>query len=92
MVGAASELAEETRAASATPGFTATAERVDGVRLRYHSPPCACRALDRRRGELTIELDRPGYGVAPGQTACLLDGELVVGHGTIARSESCRDR
>jgi tRNA U34 2-thiouridine synthase MnmA/TrmU len=25
-------------------------------------------------------------GVAPGQTACLMDGDLVVGHGTIAAS------
>jgi tRNA U34 2-thiouridine synthase MnmA/TrmU len=31
-----------------------------------------------------LELDEPAYGVAPGQLACLMDGELVVGHATIA--------
>ncbi len=31
-----------------------------------------------------LELAEPAYGVAPGQTACLMDGELVVGHATIA--------
>jgi tRNA-specific 2-thiouridylase len=61
--------------------------RVDGVRLRYHSkalgcelPPVAAGAHD----ELRLELAEPAYGVAPGQTACLLDGDLVVGRATIA--------
>ncbi len=62
------------------------AERVDGVRLRHHSPALRCRAHDDGDGELTIALEQPGYGVAPGQTASLLDGELVIGHGTIARA------
>ena len=34
--------------------------------------------------ELELELGEPAYGVAPGQTACLMDGDLVVGHATIA--------
>jgi tRNA U34 2-thiouridine synthase MnmA/TrmU len=34
---------------------------------------------------LTLELAEPVFGAAPGQVACLLDGELVVGWGTIAR-------
>jgi tRNA-specific 2-thiouridylase len=33
---------------------------------------------------LELELDEPAYGVAPGQTACLLAGDLVVGRATIA--------
>ena len=31
-------------------------------------------------------LEEDALGVAPGQTACLMDGDLVVGHGTIAAS------
>ena len=61
--------------------------RVDHVRLRYHSKPLACRLAPAGAGEhdsLRIELAEPAYGVAPGQTACLLDGDLVVGRGTIA--------
>ena len=61
--------------------------RVDGVRLRYHSPALECELAPvgaGRHDELRIELAEPGYGVAPGQTACLLDGDLVVGRATIA--------
>jgi tRNA U34 2-thiouridine synthase MnmA/TrmU len=32
-----------------------------------------------------IALGAPVQGVAPGQLACLMDGERVVGWGTIAR-------
>jgi tRNA-specific 2-thiouridylase len=63
------------------------AGRVNAVRLRYHAPTRDCR-LDRSpsgdRREATIELAEPVDGVAPGQIACLMDGDLVVGHGTIA--------
>ena len=64
--------------------------RVDRVKLRYRSKPLPAR-LDgapgpgRHRG-LWIELDEPAYGVAPGQMACLMDGETVVGWGTITRA------
>ena len=61
--------------------------RVDRVRLRYHAKPLGC-ALDTvpagEHERLDLELAEPAFGVAPGQTACLLDGELVVGHATIA--------
>jgi tRNA-uridine 2-sulfurtransferase len=61
--------------------------RVDRVKLRYRSRPLAC-ALDPvapgEHPELEIALAEPAFGVAPGQTACLMDGDLVVGHGTIA--------
>jgi tRNA-uridine 2-sulfurtransferase len=63
--------------------------RVDRVKLRYRSSPLDARlAEDRSAGEhreLTIELAEPFDGAAPGQLACLMDGELVVGWGTIAR-------
>ena len=61
--------------------------RVDRVRLRYHARPLPCRLADAGPGEhpeLELELGEPAYGVAPGQTACLLDGDLVVGRATIA--------
>ncbi len=61
---------------SARRPCTARAAGVDRVLLRYHSRPLACAA--RRRSprasiaELELELAEPAYGVAPGQTACLL--------------------
>jgi tRNA-uridine 2-sulfurtransferase len=61
--------------------------RVDRVKLRYRSRPLACAVSPVAPGdhpELEIALAEPAYGVAPGQTACLMDGDLVVGHGTIA--------
>jgi tRNA-specific 2-thiouridylase len=63
---------------------------VDAVRLRYHSRAIACRvAGDLAPGphrRLSLELADPVDGAAPGQTACLLRGDVVVGHGTIAAS------
>ncbi len=63
--------------------------RVDAVKLRYRSGAIACRVIDEppagRHAALTLELAEPVAGVAPGQLACLLEGELVIGWGTIAR-------
>jgi len=61
------------------------AERVTGVRLRYHSPERACR-LEPGGGpdEATVALSEPVDGAAPGQVACLMDGDLVIGHGIVA--------
>jgi tRNA-specific 2-thiouridylase len=61
--------------------------RVDGVRLRYRATPVPA-AVERatRTGshsELTVELGESFAGVSPGQTAVLLSGETIVGHGTI---------
>jgi tRNA-specific 2-thiouridylase len=64
---------------------------VDRVRLRYRSRPLAC-ALEAggaapRRGrhrELVVRLAEPAAAVAPGQTASLMEGDAVVGYGTIA--------
>jgi tRNA-specific 2-thiouridylase len=62
---------------------------VDAVRLRYHSRAIACRvAGDPDPGahpRLELELADPVDGAAPGQTACLLKGDVVVGYGTIGR-------
>jgi tRNA-specific 2-thiouridylase len=61
------------------------AERIDAVRLRYHSPKRACRVESNGEpAEAVVALAEPVEGAAPGQLACLLDGDLVVGHGTIA--------
>jgi tRNA-uridine 2-sulfurtransferase len=86
VAGSRDELATETvRVRDATlhrPGG-----RVDRVRLRYHSKPIACVLAPVEPGRheaLDISLSEPAYGVAPGQTACLMDGELVVGRATIA--------
>jgi tRNA-specific 2-thiouridylase len=63
--------------------------RVDRVRLRYRSRPIACTIEPVGAGaheRLVVELCDDAHGVAPGQTACLMSGYLVVGRGTIARS------
>jgi len=63
--------------------------RVDRVKLRYRSRPLPCRVIgDPPAGphaRLELELAEPVDGAAPGQLACLMDGELVVGRATIAR-------
>jgi tRNA-specific 2-thiouridylase len=60
--------------------------RVDAVRLRYRSrpvPAALAPAGTGRHSELEIRLGERFAGVSPGQTAVLLAGETVVGHGTI---------
>jgi tRNA-uridine 2-sulfurtransferase len=63
--------------------------RVNRVKLRYRSKPLAARLRDSpaagNHRELMLELDEPVAGAAPGQLACLMDGELIVGWGTITR-------
>jgi tRNA-uridine 2-sulfurtransferase len=59
------------------------ATRVDRVKLRYRSSAVACR-IAGGRDHVVIELDDDVHGVAPGQTACFMDGDRVVGFGTIA--------
>ena len=74
------------------------ARRAPAPRRRAGSTASSC-ATDRSRcgatltedagpGEhavLGVELAEPVYGAAPGQLACLMDGEIIVGRGTIAR-------
>jgi tRNA-uridine 2-sulfurtransferase len=61
--------------------------RVDGVRLRYHSralPASIGTPGAGRHDALEVELGEQFAGASPGQTAVLLEGETIVGHGTIA--------
>ena len=60
--------------------------RVDRIKLRYRAQPLPAR-LDGapaagRHAALTVRLDTAGDAAAPGQLACLMDGDLVVGWGT----------
>jgi tRNA-specific 2-thiouridylase len=60
---------------------------VDAVRLRYHSRalPASVGSADPGRHEaLEIELGEEFVAASPGQTAVLMAGETIVGHGTIA--------
>jgi tRNA-uridine 2-sulfurtransferase len=63
--------------------------RVDRVKLRYRSKPLSGHLVGNppagRHAALAIELEDAVYGAAPGQLACLMDGELVIGWGTITR-------
>ncbi|HEV7917934.1 MAG TPA: tRNA 2-thiouridine(34) synthase MnmA [Solirubrobacterales bacterium] len=63
--------------------------QVDRVKLRYRNKPTAC-SIDGpfspgRHREFEVELHEPVLGAAPGQIACLMRGETVVGWATIAR-------
>jgi tRNA-specific 2-thiouridylase len=66
--------------------------RVGEVKLRYRSKPLKCAITTGeglgvgpgRHADLRLELDRPARAAAPGQTAVFCDGDVVVGHGTIA--------
>jgi tRNA-uridine 2-sulfurtransferase len=63
-------------------------DRVDRVKLRYRSKPLDARVEGHvaagAHARLELHLQEPVLGAAPGQTAVLLDGDLVVGHATIA--------
>jgi tRNA-uridine 2-sulfurtransferase len=86
------------REALATTRVTLTGARllrpgatVDRVKLRYRSAPVACRLqgdpLPGNYERLVIELADPVDGAAPGQTACLMWEERVVGWATISEPE-----
>jgi tRNA-uridine 2-sulfurtransferase len=57
---------------------------VDRVKLRYRNKPLACSARAGAAGSLALTLAEPVDGAAPGQLACLMRGDVIVGHGTIA--------
>jgi tRNA-specific 2-thiouridylase len=61
--------------------------QVDSVKLRYRADPVPCRvagdAPAGRHARLVIDLARPVEGVAPGQVACLMRGDAVIGCATI---------
>jgi tRNA-specific 2-thiouridylase len=61
--------------------------RVDRVKLRYRQRPLTAQVAgdpgEGRHRELSLQLAEPVDGAAPGQLACLMDGDVVVGWGTI---------
>jgi tRNA-specific 2-thiouridylase len=61
-------------------------ERVE-VKLRYRSPAVGA-SVTSTDGGFRLRLDRPAYGVAPGQAAVLYDRDAVVGVGTIEPAET----
>ena len=73
--------------------------RVDRVKLRYRTKPLPARLAGADAGALAagmhrtleIELGEPVDGAAPGQMACLMDGETIVGWGTIAAPPAAAD-
>ena len=67
------------------------AAAVDRVKLRYRSDPlagCVTEPLaPGRHPRLTLELAEPAEGVAPGQTACLMQGDRIIGWGVIGAGQ-----
>jgi tRNA-specific 2-thiouridylase len=61
--------------------------RVDGVRVRSHGPlfPCrlACDPGPGRHEGVEVQLQEPITRAAPGQVACLYDGDVILGYGTV---------
>ena len=56
---------------------------VDRVKLRYRTRPLGCR-VEAEGTRVALHLDEPVDGAAPGQIACLMRGDVIVGHGVIA--------
>jgi len=81
-VGAREELAA-TEVAVRDAVMHRPAEEVDRVKLRYRSKPLPCRVRSAAGGRLALELGEPVDGAAPGQLACLMRGDAIVGHGVI---------
>ena len=67
-------------------------EVVDRVKLRYRSSPFSARVVGKagpgRHARLELELDETAEGVAPGQTASLMNGERIVGWGVIGAAHA----
>lgn len=63
-------------------------ERVRSARLRHHARSSEVERVDIDGGLATIHFSNEVERVAPGQVACLLDGETVVGCGTVSARES----
>jgi tRNA-specific 2-thiouridylase len=87
VVGPRSELA--TTSVSMAPAVLhREAGRARAVRLRYHSPAVPCSLTQSLpagpHASLEATLAREVAATAAGQTACFMDGELVVGWGTLS--------
>jgi tRNA-specific 2-thiouridylase len=67
------------------------AGQIDHVKLRYRSTPVACKLPTElpagRYPRIAVMLNEPFMAAAPGQVACLMSGDRVVGHGLIATKE-----
>jgi tRNA-uridine 2-sulfurtransferase len=61
-------------------------DQVRQVRLRYHAAPIPCSATREQGSAVRLELERSAHAVAPGQLACLMRDDCVVGEGTIVES------
>jgi tRNA-specific 2-thiouridylase len=89
VVGPREQLAIETVTVSPAKLYR-DGSRVDRVKLRYRSEPVPCSlaqpAAAGAHAALELELHEQVHGAAAGQTACLLEGDRVLGFGTIAAS------
>jgi tRNA-specific 2-thiouridylase len=67
------------------------ASAIDRVKLRYRSEPIPCELPEPlpagRYPTIAVMLNEPFMAAAPGQVACLMSGDRVVGHGLIAPNE-----
>jgi tRNA-specific 2-thiouridylase len=67
------------------------ASSIDRVKLRYRSEAVGCSVPAAhpagRYPRIALMLNEPFMAAAPGQVACLLSGDRVVGHGLIAHKE-----
>jgi tRNA-uridine 2-sulfurtransferase len=70
-----------TTSVSARGRLFADVERVE-AKLRHRSPGIGARVA-AEEGGFQLELDRPVFGIAPGQAAVLYEGDTVVGSGLI---------
>lgn len=93
VVGSADEL-RTSRVALRGVRLHRPGSEVDRVKLRYRARPLAAKLAGDppppagRHAALELELADPADAVAPGQMACLMRGELVIGWGTISRLHS----
>jgi len=81
-VGSRAELATEQVAVRELVLHRPAAE-VDGVKLRSRTRPLACRVTTSAGERGLLALGEPADGAAPGQLACLMRGDVIVGHGVI---------
>jgi tRNA-specific 2-thiouridylase len=67
------------------------ANQIGHVKLRYRSEPVACTLPETlpagRYPRIDVMLNEPFMAAAPGQVACFMSGDRVVGHGLIAAKE-----
>jgi tRNA-uridine 2-sulfurtransferase len=76
-------------------GLLRPGAEVDRVKLRYRSKPLGCRVEGApeagRHERLVLSLAEPVDGAAPGQTACLMRGDTILGWATIREPEETAD-